>query len=320
MRHSLLRLSVLALLLTINTIVFADTFVVNGIKYSTTSSSTVELVSIMEIYSGTLVIPKYVSYNENTYSVTSIGRYALGKGEGLDSLVIPSSVKIIRNDAFTYNKLKYLAIYADLESLGQRAFSPNHNINNPQLHIDFHCKRIGEEWFGWHKHNNYATKVTMGDEVEEIGDWSFSESKSLTELTIGENVKRIGRSAFYQCSSLTNVVIPNNVTYIGDNSFHDVPFATLTLGNQVDSIGNEAFSWNNYGMNNKIETLTIPQSVTYIGKKAFEYSEKLKTLIIKEGSPLVIDEGAFENCQNISSVYIPNCVTEIGNNAFYNCI
>ena len=69
MKHSLLRLSILALVLTINTIVFADTFVVNGIRYSTTSSSTVKVYSKSPKYSGNVVIPESVNYNETTYPI-----------------------------------------------------------------------------------------------------------------------------------------------------------------------------------------------------------------------------------------------------------
>ena len=77
-------------------------------------------------------------------SIREICKNAFNACEGLDSLVIPSSVKIIEDDAFAWNKLNYLAIYGDFENLGWRVFSPK---NDSQLHIDFHCKRIGEEWF-----------------------------------------------------------------------------------------------------------------------------------------------------------------------------
>lgn len=100
MRHSLLRLSVLALLLTINTIVFADTFVVNGIKYSTTSSSTVGVYSKSPKYSGNVVIPESVNYNETTYSVTSIGDCAFSSCINLKTVTIGKNVTEIGAYAF----------------------------------------------------------------------------------------------------------------------------------------------------------------------------------------------------------------------------
>ena len=43
-------------------------------------------------YEGNVVIPKSVTYNEKTYSVTSIGKYAFHDCSGLTSIDIPNSV------------------------------------------------------------------------------------------------------------------------------------------------------------------------------------------------------------------------------------
>ena len=46
-------------------------------------------------YSGNVVIPETVTYNDKTYSVTSIGDYAFCKCTGLTEVTIPNSVTII---------------------------------------------------------------------------------------------------------------------------------------------------------------------------------------------------------------------------------
>lgn len=72
MRHSLLRLSVLALLLMVKMAVLGQgEFEVDGIKYVFTSEETVSVVS--NNYSGDIIIPEHIVYNGTTYSVTSIG-------------------------------------------------------------------------------------------------------------------------------------------------------------------------------------------------------------------------------------------------------
>ena len=82
-------LSFFALLLTCNLWAFE----VDGIKYSFTSDSTVEVTS--KEYQGDVVIPSSISYEGATYSVTSIGSKAFYSCDGLTSITIPNSVTSI---------------------------------------------------------------------------------------------------------------------------------------------------------------------------------------------------------------------------------
>ena len=52
--------------------------------------------------SGNLIIPEYVSYDNITYSVTSIGEHAFAYCGELTSVTIPSSVISIGEHAFAY--------------------------------------------------------------------------------------------------------------------------------------------------------------------------------------------------------------------------
>ena len=101
MKHSLLRLSILALLLAIKVTAFGQDFEVDGIAYRITSSSTVEVrPKSSGMYVGNVVIPESISYKGNTYSVTSIGWGAFYLCNELTSVTIPNSVLIIDNSAF----------------------------------------------------------------------------------------------------------------------------------------------------------------------------------------------------------------------------
>ena len=51
-------------------------------------------------YTGDIVIPESVTYNGNTYSVTSIGSSAFRDCSGLTSVTIPNSVTFIGSSAF----------------------------------------------------------------------------------------------------------------------------------------------------------------------------------------------------------------------------
>ncbi|MCR5298928.1 MAG: leucine-rich repeat domain-containing protein [Paludibacteraceae bacterium] len=74
---------------------------VDGIYYDLSASAkTASVVSGGGNYSGDIVIPPTVIYNETTYSVTSIGSFAFSGSSGLTSVEIPNSVTSIGKMAF----------------------------------------------------------------------------------------------------------------------------------------------------------------------------------------------------------------------------
>lgn len=71
------------------------------------------------------------------------------------------------------------------------------------------------------KIKNKIKKVTIGDAVTSIGDYSFEGCGSLVSVSIGNSVSSIGSSAFSGCMKLTTIIIPNSVATIGSYAFED---------------------------------------------------------------------------------------------------
>ena len=87
-------------LLCYETATFAQSFYVDGINYESTSSKTVS-VRQGPNYSGDIVIPSTVIYNNKSYSVTGISSSAFLNCTKLKSIIIPNSVEDIGVDAFS---------------------------------------------------------------------------------------------------------------------------------------------------------------------------------------------------------------------------
>ncbi len=140
--------------------------------------------------------------------------------------------------------------------------------------------------------------------------------------------------SFYDYDTYEEITCRYYVRGIDDNAFRDCSMSSVTIGNNVKYIGNEAFEWCS-----NLASVTIPNSVTRIGDKAFYGCENLSSVtlhckeigswfrgfqslkeVILGNSVTSIGDNAFEWCSNLTSVTIPNSVTRIGDEAFCYCI
>ena len=201
--------------------------------------------------------------------------------------------------------------------------------------------------------------VTIPNSVTSIGSQAFQGCSSLSSITIPNSVTSIEAGTFQGCSNLTTLTIHNTMTSIGPGAFSgctglttvywnavnasyswsSCPFsgctnlATVVFGDMVQTIPDNAF----YGCDG-LTTLIIGNSVTTIGYDAF--SRSLTTLF---WNTVNVTSYSFENYTHLSTVVfgdmvqtipnrflyncrgltgdlvIPNSVTTIGKDAFYNC-
>ena len=227
-------------------------------------------------YTGNVVIPSEVTYNNKTYSVTSIKERAFRECSSLTSVTIPNSVRSIGNEAFRYcSGLTSITIPNSVTTIGSSAFSwcssltsvtiDSNSILSKKYTSSINIKDI----FG-----SQVKAYTIGNNVNTIGDYAFYACSSLTSITISNSVTSIGSFAFYDCSGLTSVTIPNSVTSIGIYVFSGCSGLTsVTIPNSVTSIGSSAF----YDCSGLV-SVTIGTGVLSIGSSAF-FSAKPKKVI-----------------------------------------
>jgi len=152
-----------------------------------------------------------------------------------------------------------------------------------------------------------VTKVlSMPNTVTSIGESAFESCTALTSVTMGSGLTSIGNDAFRSCTSLTSVIIPNSVTSIGERAFRScTSLASVTIGSGVTSIGGvEAFVYCP-----SLTTITVDaDNANFASINGVLYNKAITTAI---QFPIA----------NAATVFIvPNSVTSIGQDAFYQCI
>jgi hypothetical protein len=110
------------------------------------------------------------------------------------------------------------------------------------------------------------------------------------------------------------IELPDGASVNYNGLFNNKPIKNLTIGNNVITIGDDAFA-----DCDSLLSVIIPNSVTSIGGYAFYGCSSLTNIIIPEGVTN-ISGNTFEDCTGLKSVTIPNSVTNIGNKSFSGCI
>ncbi len=245
---------------------------------------------------GAISIPS----NINGFAVAGIGAGAFLEQANLTSVIIPDTVTSIGTSAFMY------------------------------------CSNL--------------VSITIPSSVTYLGSWAFEACSKLSGVTIPP-VPSLGQQVFALCSSLTSVTIPGSVTNIGNWAFAPCTnLATIYFQGNAPSMGTGVFNyaaanvtvfylegttgWTNpwYGLPAVPLTPTIPYTFTTNNGAIIitSYTGTNSVVTIPDtinGLPVtsiggINGDGGFVGAfqyGSVTSVTLPNSVTNLGAKAFFLC-
>ncbi|WP_295086599.1 leucine-rich repeat protein [Ruminococcus sp.] len=260
-----------------------NSLVANAANYFTSGDyqyTTDTLGAIIFKYTGTateVTIPDEI----DGYKVFAIGQDAFEHNSNIKSVILPSGIKQIRNDAF-YNciALSSVKFNEGLTFIGQNAFTKTAitEVNLPSTLTD-----AGYAFSGCK-----ITKASFADGATTVPSRIFQNCELLTEVSLPKTVELIGGDAFYNCKSLSKFTFHEGLTFLGQNAFTNTAITEVALPSTLTDAG-YAFS------GCKITKASFADGAT-----------KVPTRI-------------FQNCELLTEVSLPKTVELIGGDAFYNC-
>ncbi|HET9569835.1 MAG TPA: leucine-rich repeat domain-containing protein [Bacteroidales bacterium] len=179
---------------------------------------------------------------------------------------------------------------------------------------------IGANFF---KDCKALSTIILPNNILIIDGGAFSGCTGLTSITIPTSVLKISYYAFSGCTSLNSFTIPKNVVKIEGSAFLNCKkinsFKTEEGNQYYKTIDGVLFDKEGVNIiaypNAKSEIYTIPNGVKTIDPNAFQGSN-IYSITLPYGVK-IIPQSSFSGCQSLSYITIPNSVTTIEREAFY---
>ncbi len=194
--------------------------------------------------------------------------------------------------------------------------------NLKKVEIGEAVKNIPNDFLNNSVSKNIIEHLTLGENVETIGNNAFAYLTGIKELKIGNKVKSIGFKAF---NGLQNVegtlVIPDSVTELvvdtdewgmeAGHTFNDMPKITnVVIGKGLTKIVLYMFAYCQ-----SLTDVVIPSNIKTVGNYSFQTCSNLTTVRMEEGVEEIGDK-VFSYCISLSDIYIPRSVVSIGFDPF----
>ena len=305
-------------------------------------------------YESNVTVPTSVKINGSTYKIKEVDKFAFENCTSIHKLVIPKAIVKIGDGAFkNCTNLESITINGNIGDCSY--YSENSSLDDDRSVF----YNVGT--------NSDKLDIVFGSEVTKIPAYLFATGNNqsegvyahVTSVTIGDNIEQIGEDAFYKCYDLQKIIWGKKLKTIEKKAFaYDYEIKTIEFPENVKEIGGFAFA-DCYGL----KKINLPKKTTSLRDGAFQNCTNLESITINgnigdcsyysENSSLDDDRSVFYNVgtnsdklsvvfgsevtripaylfatgrdqsegvyAHVTSVTIGDNIDQIGEDAFYKC-
>ena len=205
--------------------------------------------------------------------ITKIPHSCFFQTQGIEEVVLPSSVKTIDIYGFAQNTIREVNIPEGVDSIG-----------------------------GWAFNYSLKEKITIPSTCTRIGMYAISCCKNLKEINVLSNITTIPQGFAYLNPALEKVTLPSTILTLDKQAFAICEvLTTIDLPYKLETIGEECFL-NCYSL----DSIVLPPTLKHIGKSAFMNCTSMdKIYSLAQTPPTCEDAVVFIGVEQDTPVYIP---------------
>ena len=248
---------------------------------------------------------------------------------GINTLTIPEGITSFSIDISTYTNITKIIIPVSLDTIENARIFPT-TISDMQIAEENNYFTVENECL----YNKDKTtlimcftkeeEVKLAESLKTINMYAFRQAGNIVNVNLPDSVIRINSYVFgANNTKLKNINIGLNVTYIEPLFKYYNDYGTVTIDEK-----NQNYTIENNELYNKEKTelitvlheingqYVVKEEVTKIGNYAFHYRTNMTSIILPEELKEIGD--AFNYCNGLTTIYIPNSVDTITSYAFLN--
>lgn len=210
----------------------------------------------------------------------------------LTSIQLPNKLENFWDNAFYGCKaLNNIVMPSTVVGIYNHVFEGCTSLSNVKLNEV--CTTLGHHVFK----NCPLAEVTFPNSLNSIGEYAFESTKLNTVDLSNTQITSLPNGSFYNCEQLSDVKLPKALTNIGDRAFYNSTIASITFPPSLEKIGAWAF------YKARLANVVIPTTCRTIEQGAFSDNANLTTVVIN-GLECYLAYQAFCNCSKLTDVYI----------------
>ena len=260
------------------------------------------------------ILTKYIGTNRKLIfpsTVTEVAKFDSDNVYYFSSLVIPSSVQKIDDEAFEYLNTNEVVFSEGVKEIGNGVFM---DASYADIYLPSSLIKIGTKAFGSNLSekptfhvikNSYAENYLRTNYAQDEINIDYDYSNSANIIKDCEDYINYSSKEIKSFLNSEGFAIRNNILYACSKKSSDV-----RIPDNITTIASEAFS--DY-YNSKAKRIIVPSSVKKIEYNAFAFST-VKTIVFAEGLEQ-IESQAFTDTK-LKDVYLPSTIKKIGKNIF----